>query len=718
MKTHANRPIRVLTLLCGVWIVLSPSCTTETAESPPAESVAIEDITAANDSAEKEVPVTYTREPFDANVVLITLDTLRFDYLSCYGNKSVSTPNLDALAARGILFEQAAVQVPLTLPSHASILTGTYPQVHKVRDIGGFVLDEEIPTIATLTGNHGMKTGAIIGAAVLHHRFGLSRGFDVYNDDMIELTDEEKLPGVVAEIRAETVTDRALNRLEEYLENGTGTTSGQRFFLWAHYYDPHRPYDPPEPFKSKYRNDPYAGESAYTDREVGRLFDFLKDKGLQDETLIIVLADHGESLGEHGEFTHGVFLYESTMHVPFIMAGPGIPSGQTIKRQVRSIDVYPTIADYLGLDPGRQVQGASLLPLVIEGEEIDTSYSYMETLYPKTHLAWSELRGIRTDQWKLIVAPVPELYRLTDDRDEKENLLKQYPAEADKLRKMVWNIAGPPEELGTIDYEPVDRESMEQLRALGYVSAGVRREIRIDMSGADPKKRINVLKVLENAGEDMNHNRFAEAAVELREALNRDITNPLLYQHLLICLTRLGRWREALEIADLAIQNAAETDETYAEMGEIYIRLGELRKAAEVMEKSAERNPTNLQNFSNLATVYLQLQQLKDAERAIHAILTQAEDHAAAYNLKGILEIQRGNDVAARENFEKALHFDPDLVEPYMNLGILAQDSGELEKALKYYREYVNRASPTDDSDIISRVRGVIQELERRIQSG
>ncbi|UCF36361.1 MAG: sulfatase, partial [Acidobacteriota bacterium] len=272
------------------------------------------------------------------NVVLITLDTLRWDYVSCYRDDKASTPYIDELAARGVRFEQAVAQVPLTLPSHASILTGTYPQVHGVRDIGGFVLGSEIPTMATIMKGAGYDTAAFVGAAVLHRRFQLSHGFDLYSDDMMVASGTNRLPGVVAEIRADVVSDRVIS----WLEARAAVKAKKPFFVWAHYYDPLRSYDPPEPYKSRYAQDPYAGETAYTDEQVGRIFDFLEERGLMEDTLIVLLSDHGESLGEHDEFTHGIFIYESTMRIPMVVAGPGIPGGVTVEEQVRSIDVMPT----------------------------------------------------------------------------------------------------------------------------------------------------------------------------------------------------------------------------------------------------------------------------------------------------------------------------------------------------------------------------------------
>jgi arylsulfatase A-like enzyme len=298
----------------------------------------------------------------------------------------VSTPNIDGLAARGVRFAQAVAQVPLTTPSHASILTGAYPQLHKLRDNGGFVLDGSIPTLATLTKDAGFETVAFVSAAVLNRHFGLHRGFDHYGDNLNEKRDAKLLPGVVAELRGEAVTRRALDWLDQRSKPGNNAPPAKNFFLWTHYYDAHFPYDPPEPYDSRFQRDKYGGEIAYVDYEVGELLKGLTARGLADRTLVVLMADHGESLGDHGEFTHGVFLYDSTIHIPLMVAGPGVPAGKVITQQVRSIDVMPTIVDYLGLSPGNQAQGTSLLPAVLEGKSLTASFAYMETLYPKTAL--------------------------------------------------------------------------------------------------------------------------------------------------------------------------------------------------------------------------------------------------------------------------------------------------------------------------------------------
>src|SRR2546425_4162997 len=351
--------------------------------------------------------------PRDANILLITLDPTRAAHLSCYSApvpagsrryKGSKTPHLDSLSARGVMFTHATAQTPLTLPSHASIMTGENPTLHRLRGMEGFVLDKSHPTLASITQANGFATGAFVGSRVLARQFGLANGFSSYDDNMGNRIEEDNLRGVFAERRAALVTERALDWLKENRQKNV--------FLWAHYFDPHAPYDPPEPFKHTYADDPYSGEIAYMDEQVGRLLAGLEQMGLASRTLVAVFGDHGESLGEHGEMTHGVFLYDSTLHVPFIVAGPGVPAGKVIHDQVRSIDVMPTLLAFLNLAPGQEVQGDNLWPLIQKGTRTRSIYSYSETLYPRIYMGWSELLAMRTGAWKLIVAPHPELYNL------------------------------------------------------------------------------------------------------------------------------------------------------------------------------------------------------------------------------------------------------------------------------------------------------------------
>ena len=588
---------------------------------------------------------------------------------------------------------------------------GSYSLVHRIRDNGGFVLDSRIPTLATITKEAGFGTAAIVGSSVLHHQYGMNRGFDVYQDDMNEQAGASILPGVVAEIRGEVVTRRALEWLETSYKQGVGVRPGMNFFLWVHFYDPHFPYDPPAPYRSQYAKDPYSGEVAFTDEQVGKLLQALTDRGLQERTLILLMADHGEGLGDHGEYTHGVFLYDETMHVPMLAAGPGIPAGKVITQQVRTIDVMPTIADYLGLPAGDKVQGVSLMPAILENRAVQSSYAYLETLYPKTSHGWSELRALRTDQWKLIAAPKPELYELKQDWGESSNVLNRYSTEVDHLQKKMWEITGPPESFGKLETRQVDEKTMQELQSLGYASAGRRRDIRIDMSGPDPKDRVHVLKVLDQVADLMNHDRFLAAIPLLERIQPEDPTNPVIYSKLGTCYQRTERFDEAADIYRKAIERKADTDQTHAEIGNLYVRKGQLKEAVASMEQAAEMNLTNLQNLTNLATTYLHLGRLPETERVLKAILSQNARHAMAQNLYGILEIQRGNGNGARAHFEKAIEFNSDLTEAYMNLGLLAQKAGEPRVAIDYYKKFIAQASRKDHAEYIPKVRATIAEL-------
>src|ERR1017187_6696692 len=299
---------------------------------------------------------------------------------------TIETPNLDAIARDGVLFENAVTETPLTPPSHASIFTGLNPPAHHVRDTGGFVLQPSTATLATILQQHGRDTAAFISSAVLKKLFGFNRGFAVYDDQMPKPGKGHEFDED-AERRAGETVDHAVRWLE--------AQSGKPFFLWVHIYDPHAPYQPPSPFREKYKDRLYDGEIAYADHELGRLFDAVRKKS-PGKTLIAVLSDHGESLGEHGEYTHGVFLYDATLRIAFLLSGPGVPAGARIQPQARAIDFLPTILALMGGQAPAAVQGVNLAPY-FAGKESLATVSYAETLYPKINMGWAELRALRTN---------------------------------------------------------------------------------------------------------------------------------------------------------------------------------------------------------------------------------------------------------------------------------------------------------------------------------
>jgi len=646
------------------------------------------------------------------NVVLITLDTLRYDYLSCNGGTKVPTPHLDAVASRGVRFESAITAVPLTTPAHASILTGAYPPIHKIRDNGGFVLDSRIPTLATLCRQAGMATSAFIGAAVLNRFYGMNRGFQTYDDEMNVNTGTDLLPGVVAEVRAEVVTRRGLNWLRKWIRQPAGSRSEKAFLLWLHYYDPHFPYDPPPPFRTAYSRDPYSGEVAYLDAQVGEFLKGLEMLGLGNKTLVVIVSDHGEGLGDHGEYTHGLFLYDAVVRVPLLMAGPGIPTGKVISNQVRSIDIMPTIMDYLGISAGSQAQGGSLLPLLLGRGPVPDPYAYCETIYPKTQMGWSELRALRTNLQKVVVAPTPEYYQLEQDPAEQKNVITRFPAEAEKLKTMALAIAGGSDR-AKLERQPVNEQVMRQLQSLGYVGAGVSQRLRLDMSGPDPKSRVRVIKALEEAAQFMNHDQYRLAIPLLETSLQEDPGNPMIYQHLGLCRQRLGDYVRAAAVFRQAVEHGLETDHLYAQLGNNLLLSGQVQPALGAMERASVLNPANLTNLANLATLYLQLGRLPEAERTVKAILTQNERHPEGNNAAGLVAVQKGDGNRARLYFEKAIQADPQRAEPYMNLGLLAEQAGQIQVAIDHFRRFLERAQPAIHGDTILKVKAEIAELEK-----
>lgn len=647
----------------------------------------------------------------NANVILITLDTTRADHLSCYHklpNLShmtgyAKTPNLDALAARGALFEHDTSQIPLTIPSHACIMTGSYPEVNGVRGMGGFVLAKTHPTIALITHAAGYATAAFVGSGVLDRRFGFYHGFTTYNDNMGKGIVQGGLPGVFPEVRASVVTDRAIAWLK--------ANDNTRFFLWCHYYDAHAPYEPPEPYHHVYAHDLYSGEIAYVDSQLGRLFNFLKEQGLQDRTLIVVTADHGESLGQHGELTHGVFLYDATLHVPLIIAGPGVPAGKVIAEQVRSIDIMPTILAFLHLSPGSQAQGVSLWPLMQKGRLVRSNYSYLETLYPRRYMGWSELRGIRTNKWKFILAPHPELYNLQDDPNETTNLVAREPVMAYRLETRLWSIIGKRRQNETVVSSPMGTQTRQELDSLGYVNGGTPRVIHLGTKAPDPKDEVGMLKILAKVEHLMDRRDYARSAQLMAAGLKQDPTNPLGMIYLAASYEGMGEYGQAIQVYEKAAKMNMLTEQILSRLGRDYLRTHQLRKAAKVMEQASELNPTDLDNLRNLGTADLQLGRLEDARKAFEAITLQSKNYAPAFNGLGLVDIAQGNAEGAMQNFQQALVANPEEAEPMLNLGLLYQRAGQKGQALHYFQMFLQKAPRDKYGNLFPQVRQAIQQL-------
>lgn len=633
------------------------------------------------------------------NVVVITLDTLRPDHLHCYGYGAIETPTLDRIAQHGVLFENGVTDTPLTPPSHASIFTGLNPPSHKVRDTGGFILSPSTPTLASILQDRGWDTAAFISSAVLKKRFGFDQGFSVY-DDQMPRQGHEFLED--AERRAGDTVDRAVAWLEK--------RSDKPFLLWVHLYDPHTPYDPPTPFREQYKGRPYDGEIAYADRELGRLMAAIERKSPAEKTLVAVLSDHGESLGEHGEYSHGVFLYDSTLRIAFLLSGPGVPSGQRVKPQARTIDLLPTLLELMGGPAAAGVEGVSLTPF-FHGKDAATEISYAETLYPKINMGWAELRGIRTNQWKYIRAPKPELYDLSRDPAESHNVIAEH---APEVRKLEAQLAAASRTTGSekVETTPMDARTLAQLKTLGYTAGFAARSFNLTGQGIDPKDRVDVLKLMEQAEQPQSGLAEPRRIELLQQAVRLDPANPLLYYSLGARLERSGRYDEAMKLYRTAAEKGLENGRLRSRLGDLLVRSGKKAEAIAEYEKAMQMDPSDVESQANLATAYLETGRLADAERVYKAIAAIDPSSSTAQNGLGVVAIQRQDGAAARGYFEKAVQLDPDLVEAQLNLGLLYQMAGDRSRARTCFETFLAKASPRQYAAVIPKVRAALAELQ------
>jgi arylsulfatase A-like enzyme len=425
------------------------------------------------------------------NVLVISLDTTRADRLGVYGCSQVATPTLDRLAREGVLFRHAMSVAPLTLPAHTSLFTGLNPSRHGVRDNASFVLEAGQTTLAERLRAGGFRTGAFVASYVLNSDRGLNQGFETYSDDMHDRAVRMPQSDEELQLRGDLVVNRALSWLNR--------EPSSKFFAWVHLYDAHAPYNPPEPYRTRYAGHPYLGEIAFLDNQVKRIVNFLEERSLLDRTLIVVIGDHGEGLGEHGEPMHGLFLYESVLHVPLIIR---VPHDRMRRRQVdalvRTIDVMPTVLDLLGESESKNLDGTSLVPLLTgAARDLDLA-AYAETMYPRYRFGWSDLHAIRSGHMKLIAAPRSELYDLDGDPDERVNLYQQEPEIVRQLSAKLRGLDKASDVSAQSQTPPadVDPERAERLKSLGYVDASPPPPSGDARALADPKDKLDLYKRL------------------------------------------------------------------------------------------------------------------------------------------------------------------------------------------------------------------------------
>lgn len=639
------------------------------------------------------------------NVVLVTIDTLRADRVGCYGYAKAETPHLDQLANRGVLFENAVAQVPLTPPSHASMFTGVYPTVHQVRDVGGFVLSASHPTLAKILASKGWTTAAFVGSAVLKKGVGLHQGFQIY-DDRIPEPDVDSAVRGHADRPAGEVVDLAIQWL-------TRQGSTRPIFLWVHLYDPHAPYKPPPPFRESFRQRPYDGEIAYADSQVGRLLKAVQDKGLLANTIFSILADHGESLGEHGEFSHGVFLYEATVRIPWVLAGPGMPVGKRVRDQARTIDLLPTILELVGGEIPPECQGVSLVP-GFSGQPVRTEHAYAEALFPKINMGWAELRAIRTNKWKYVQAPRPELYDLESDPNEEKNVIQFHPEEAKELKTRLEELLskGSGSSAEQVVVGKVDAQLEKQLRSLGYLSGGGPQRLVLTGEGIDPKDRVHILKLVEESIGPHSQTPSAQRLQLLRQAVREDSTNPMLYLVLGDGLEKHRLFGEALQLYQSALKYpGTATSKMYARIARIHGQQGRIGEAITALQRSVEVDPNDTKTLNKLAVTCLLAGRTAEAQGALEALLFRDAENAEAHNSLGWMALRRNETATARRHFEKALQVDPNFLEPYINLGMLCKKTGDFGGARGYFESYLAKATSEQHREAAARIRKELAQL-------
>jgi len=580
------------------------------------------------------------RDGKDFNVILITLDTTRADRLPCYGRQDLSTPTLDAFAARGVRFEKCYAQTPLTLPSHATLMTGTLPLFHGIRDNGGFFVPEKLKTMAELFKDKGYETGAFIAAFVLDSKWGLNQGFDTYYDKF-DLSKFKRISLGTVQRPANEILDQALPWLD--------ARKDKKFFAWLHLYDPHTPYDPPPPYDKLYAGHPYLGEIAFADSQLARLWQWLESAGLLGKTFIVFAGDHGESLGEHEEQSHGFFVYQGAIHVPLIVVTPFPKLQGSVSPEVTTLaDVLPTVCDMAGLPVPAEVQGRSLIPTFFGRKRPETPLAYSETYYPRFHYGWSDLKSVQDSRYKLILAPVPELYDVVADPREEKNLVylekkvyERMNAEAEAY------IGRASRNAYEADYSKIDEETREKLAALGYVGSFTDPAKLKGKKLGNPKEKIVVFNALSRARE-----------------MGLD-----------------GKVDEAIPIIQSIIASDPEVTDAYFALGNIYFQAQRYQDAITYFEQALGRKPDDSFAAINIALAYEAMGKFEEAEKFLLGYLEKGFSDPQFYFMLGNMNYIRKNYDQAIPYFEKCLASNAESGGSYSLLGAIYIIKDDLPRA-------------------------------------
>jgi arylsulfatase A-like enzyme/Tfp pilus assembly protein PilF len=659
----------------------------------------------------------------DLNVLLVTLDTTRADRIGCYGYAKAKTPNLDFLALNGVRFSNAYCQVPLTLPSHCSILTGSYPIYHKVHNNGSYYLSPSHVTLAEVLKERGYKTAAFVSSFTVDSRFGLDQGFEVYDDKFQE--DE-----IIKTFRSERKADKVFSSFSNWLDKN----AEEKFLCWIHFYDPHLPYDPPSPFKEEFSDSLYDGEIGYMDFYVGKTIEKLREKNILDKTLIVLAGDHGEGLGEKGEYDHGIFIYDNTLKVPFILySEKNLPQGMTINSRVRLIDIMPTLLEILKIPSHKGTQGISLLEY-IEGRKKDDLPSYIETYYPREDFNWSELIGLIDDEWKYIQAPKEELYNLKRDPDEEKNVIDKEKKVASEMKEKLKSAIKDYSSGIEASRKKLTPEEQEKLRSLGYLGTDFSEDMaRRDLP--DPKDKIDDFQIVFQAQMYVFQKDYNKAIESYNKIISLEPRIPINYHYLAQIYTNMNKYEEVVEVLKKAIENIPGDCPLLARLGIAYVKLGKLKEALEANQAALRINPNYFGALISAGWIMSQLGKRKEALEYYHKALKiepenrflqmdYAHSIAASGRIDEALEIYDrlkseysddyriyegigkvfalgGNLEKSIRNFKKALALNP-APETYFNYAVILEQAGNLKEAIYYLRLYLDTTPEKETSQKIN----------------
>jgi len=613
------------------------------------------------------------------NIILITVDTTRADRMGFLGSKRGLTPNLDILARQGVVFERAYSQAPLTPVSHATIFTGTYPQFHTVTDFG-HPLPALLPFVPEILKKSGYHTGAFIGSLILDPKAsmapGFDRGFDFFDAGFRPKHGPDESRYDTVERRAGDVVHRAITWLNE--------SRPSPFFLWVHLYDPHAPYDPPPPYDARFK-DLYDGEIAYADASLGKLFTYLRQRGLYERSLIAIMSDHGESLGAHGEAMHGIFLYDETIHVPLLFKLPAaVLAGRRVSSRVRLVDIAPTLLSMLSLPLPPTFQGGSLVPLMKAGSSIAAADlpAYAETDYPHRAFGWSAVRSLRSGKYLFVRAPKSELYDESQDKSDQRNLAGSSPAVADTLLSQLNDFRDKTSsDRGGKSEQALSAEQSEKLAALGYAGSSSAATSADPLQGADPKDKIEISNVLHTGMIAVEDGRYREAIPLLQHVLDDSPNVTAAQAQLGIALARVKRYPEAITALGRAVALLPDSVEPHYELGLALFETGAWQESAPHFEFVAKKRPKWPDAQYSLAAVYARTQHVPEAVDLLHTVLELNPEHFRANLLLGrILTLEHFPDQGV-PYLKQAVKSEPGNFEAHAFLGDAYEQLGNHQAA-------------------------------------